>query len=331
MAHGMSDPAAILDLIEGFRRSKTLFAAVELGFFDGARPSGAAMDRLLDACVSLGLLEKGGGEYVNTALAEEYLRQSSPQSLRGYIRYANTILYPMWMHLEDAVVEGTPRWRQTFGAAGTGNLARLARRAGGLFSNFFHSDRSRRDFMAGIYGLGAISSPKVAAAFDLSRFHRLVDLGGSTGHLALAVRERYPEMRVCVFDLPEVIAVTREYAGGRADLIAGDFFQDPLPPADLYSLGKILHAWSEDRIQQLLARVYAALPDRGGLLVAERLLHKDRGGPLNVHMHSLNMLVATEGRERTLSEYRALLEKVGFREIQARQTGAVTDAILAIK
>ena len=64
----MTTSNIVLDLIEAFRRSKTMFAAVELGIFDGKRPArlqGTA--RLLDACVALGLLEKhGDGEYVNT-------------------------------------------------------------------------------------------------------------------------------------------------------------------------------------------------------------------------------------------------------------------------
>jgi acetylserotonin O-methyltransferase len=326
----MTDPAPILDLIEAFRRSKTMFAAVELGIFDGSRPEGAAIDRLLDACVSLGLLEKRGDAYVNSKMAEEYLRASSPRTLAGYIRYANSTLYPMWSHLEDAVIEGTPRWGQTFGAKGLGVLTRFARRTG-LFANIFKSERVRRDFMAGMHGLGMIGSPHIAAAFDLSRFRSVVDLGGSTGHLALAIRDRYPEMKVCVFDLPEVIAETAHFTAGRAQLAGGDFFKDALPPADLYLLGKILHDWSDEKCRRLLKRICEGLPPGGGLLLAERLLEEDRLGPVSVHMHSLNMLVATEGRERTFSEFRALLLGAGFSEVQSRKTGAITDAMLAVK
>lgn len=339
----MTDPAPVLELIEGYRRSKTLFAAVELGIFDGKRPKGAAVDRLLNACVSLGLLDKRGAEYVNTVIADEYLRGSSPRTLVGYVRYANTALYPMWGHLEDAVIEGTPRWTQTFGLAGSRRwsgirvLARMYRRmrrpgsSGILSSRLFKIEELQRDFTAGMHGLGMISSPRVAAAFDLSRFRRLADLGGATGHLALAARERYPEMHACVFDLPEVIKVAREFTGGQVELFAGDFFTDPLPPADLYALGKVLHDWSEEKIRCLLARICAALPNAGGLLIAERLLDEDSGGPAAVTLHSLNMLVATEGRERSFPEYRALLEAAGFSEVQARKTGAPLDAILAIK
>ncbi len=315
----MTDPAPILDLIEAFRRSKTMFAAVSLGIFDGERPEGAAVDRLLDACVALGLLEKDSDGYVNTPVADEYLRRSSQHTLAGYIRYSNAMLYKLWGNLDDAVIEGGHRWTQTFGED----------RA--IFSHLFRTEDAKRDFLMGMHGFGMLSSPAVVAAFDLSRFRCMVDLGGATGHLALAAKDRYPNMRVALFDLPEVIEVAREHTGDRAELIAGDFFNDPLPPADLYALGRILHDWSEEKIRRLLDRVCAALPEGGGLLIAEKLMNEDRTGPLAANMQSLNMLVCTEGRERTLSEYATLVREAGFSEVSGRVTGAPLDAVLATK
>jgi acetylserotonin O-methyltransferase len=314
----MTDPAPILDLIEAFRRSKTMFAAVELGVFDDERPAGVALDRLLEACVALGLLEKQNGAYVNTRVADEYLRKSSPRSLAGYIRYSNDALYPMWAQLEDAVREGSHRWEQTFGPP-TG---------GSLFDHFFKTDSAKRDFLMGMHGFGMLSSPKVVEAFDLSRFKRLVDLGGATGHLAQAAKNRYPTLEVAVFDLPQVVGFAQEFG---SESIAGDFFVDELPDADLYALGRILHDWDENKIRELLAKVFAKLPHNGAVLIAEKLIDEDRRGPVGAHMQSLNMLVCTEGRERTLSEYTALLHDAGFSRVQGRVTGAPLDAVLAEK
>jgi acetylserotonin N-methyltransferase len=315
----MSDPAPILDLIEAFRRSKTMFTAVSLGIFDGERPQGAAMDRLLDACVGLGLLTKQEDLYSNTPVADEYLTTSSPRTLSGYIRYSNDALYRLWEHLDDAVVEGTNRWKQTFGSDG------------GLFTHFFRTPEAQRNFLMGMHGFGMISSPAVIGAFDLSRFTSFVDLGGATGHLALAARERYPGMKATLFDLPSVIEVAKEHVGDRVSLIAGDFFVDPLPDGELYAVGRILHDWTEVKIAALLAKIYKVLPEGGGLLIAEKLLKEDRSGSVPALMQSLNMLVCTEGRERTLSEYTDLLRAAGFRDIEGRVTGAPLDAILALK
>ena len=105
-----ADPAVVIDLIEAFRRSKTMFAALTLGVFDrlsagpaealplalatGAHPD--SYERLLDACVSLGLLEKDGGRYSNSPAAAAYLVRSSPSTLAGYAQYSNDVLFKMW-------------------------------------------------------------------------------------------------------------------------------------------------------------------------------------------------------------------------------------------
>ena len=147
----------------------------------------------------------------------------------------------------------------------------------------------------------------------------------------MAALDQYPNLRVAVFDLPPVVAFARELASDQVELIAGDFFTDELPEADLYSLGRILHDWSEEKIRRLLRKIFDRLPNEGGLLIAEKLLAADKSGPSGAHMQSLNMLVCTEGNERTLEEYAALLRAAGFGEVRGELTGAPLDAVLAIK
>jgi acetylserotonin N-methyltransferase len=92
-----------------------------------------------------------------------------------------------------------------------------------------------------------------------------------------------------------------------------------------------VHDWSLPKIEPLLRKVFQKLPPGGGLLIAEKLLEDDKTGPLPALMQSLNMLVCTEGKERSAPEYQALLESAGFGEVQARRTGTELDAVLAIK
>jgi acetylserotonin O-methyltransferase len=332
------DPSPILDLIGAFRRSKTMFTAASLGVFDhlshqsstaatmadalGANPD--ALSRLLDGCVGLGLLSKAGNEYSNTPLSAEYLVSDGPESLAGYILYSNQSLYPLWSHLEEAVREGTNRWQQTFGSHDA------------LFDYYFRTEESKRSFLGGMHGFGRISSQAVVQTFDLGSFRHLADLGGATGHLCIAACQTYPHLTATVFDLPLVQGFAEEYISAssladRVRFVAGDFFAGELPPADLYSLGRIIHDWGEEKVQLLLRRIFAALPSGGGLLVAEALMDDDRSGPAHVLMQNLNMLVCTEGKERTCSEYRSLLDAAGFRSIQCRRTGTIVDAVLARK
>ena len=65
------------------------------------------------------------------------------------------------------------------------------------------------------------------------------------------------------------------------------------------------------------------------MLVIESLLDEDGRGPLTPQLHSLTMLVQTEGQERTPGQYLALLAPAGFPDLQCRRTGGVYDAILA--
>lgn len=334
----MSDAQPVVDLIEAFRCSKVMFTAVSLGIFDRLEraPASArelaqekscdpdALERLLDACATLALLERAGDCYRNLPVSSRYLRRDSPETLTGYVLYSDRILWGLWGNLESAVREGTNRWEQTFGGKK------------GVFEELFSTDESKETFIAGMHGMGLLSSPAAVAAFDLSRFHHLCDLGGATGHLAIEACRRFPALRATVFDLPGVIPQARRYIeqAGLADRVAaqeGDFFADPLPEADLYALGRIIHDWSEPKITALLRKIYDQLPLGGGLLICERILYPFKDGPLGANLQSLNMLVVVEGKERTATEYEALLRRAGFREFHSRSTGRPLDAMLVIK
>ena len=332
------DPSPVLDLLSAYRKSKVLFASIQLGVFEalaGAiRPADAlarelgtdadALDRLLHAGVMLGLLTKSADGFTNTPAATEYLTKASPNRMLGYAAYTDAVLWSMWAHFADAVREGTHRWGQTYGLEGP------------LFSHFFKTPEQTHEFLMGMHGYGLISSPVVVDAVDLSKFGTFVDLGGATGHLTIAACRRWANLKGVVFDLPVAVPLATEIIAeaGMADRVtatAGDFFTDPLPPADLYALGRILHDWTEEKILTLLGKIYDALPVGGAVMVVEKLLDDDKTGPEWSVLQSLNMLVCTEGKERTLGEYAALLEKVGFTDVTGHRTASPTDAVMARK
>jgi acetylserotonin N-methyltransferase len=248
------------------------------------------------------------------------LTSASADTLAGYIRYSDQSLYPLWGRLEEAVRTGNNRWEDVFGSRGA------------LFDHYFRDENSAASFLGGMHGFGQLASQRVVAAFDLSGFKELVDLGGATGHLCIAACEAWPGLRATVLDLPVVEKFARRYIQtDRIRFQAADFFADPLPPADLYALGRILHDWTDEKISSLLDKIVASLPSNGGLLIAETLLNDDKSGPIYSAMQDLNMLVCTEGRERTRGEYTTLLLKAGFATVSFERTGSLVDAMLAIK
>ncbi len=334
----VTDPTIVLDLLEAFRRSKTMFAAVELGVFDRlegkplsiAELSGAlecnqgALTTLLESCVALGLLIRTGGTFGNSAVASTYLTSASPNRMTGYIRYSNNVMWHMWSHMEDAIRTGENRWKQTFNLDGP------------IFSHFFRTEQAMNEFLMGMHGFGMITSPQIVKCFDLNRYQTMCDLGGATGHLVIAACEAYPKLQGIVFDLPHALGLAKEltsksHASTRIQIVGGDFFGDALPLADLYAVGRILHDWNEPKVKLLLKRIYDALPKGGALLVGEKIVNEERDGPRWALMQSLNMLICTEGKERSASEYEVLLREAGFSRISVATTNVPLDAILAEK
>lgn len=333
------DPSPVLDLLSAYRNSQVLFTAAELGIFDllADEPKSAgqiatelklnadALERLLGAAVMLGLLtQEADSRFANAPAATAYLTTASPRRLLGYVNYSGRVLWKMWHHLADAIREGTHRWPQTFGWDGP------------IFDHFFKTDDAKREFLLGMHGYGLISSPQVVNAIDLSGHKIFCDLGGATGHLALAACERWPNLHGIVFDLPAAVPLAKEMLAGsrvrdRVKVIAGDFFQDALPPADVYALGRILHDWTEEKILRLLFKIHDALPQGGRILIAEKVLHDDKAGPPWAVQQSLNMLICTEGKERTLAEYEKLLSTMDFTDVTLTRTASPLDVVSAVK
>ncbi|MGV3483412.1 MAG: class I SAM-dependent methyltransferase [Planctomycetaceae bacterium] len=333
-----ADPTIVLELIEAFRRSKIMFTGVSLGVFDSLADSPQtaselaqaidchpdALQRLLESLVGLDLLSRAGDVFSLSPPAREYLTTGSPNRLTGYVQYSNRVMWEMWGNLEGAIREGTHRWQQTYGWDGP------------IFSSFFKTEESLREFLMGMHGFGMMTSPQVVSAIDISRFKHLVDLGGATGHLPMAACRRYPHLKATVFDLPGAIPLAREIAGtcdvaDRIDFVEGDFFQDPLPRGDVYWLGRIIHDWSEEKITTLLSKIFDALPRGGGVMIGEKILNETKDGPRWGQLQDINMLIVTEGRERSLSEYEQLLHGAGFVDVVGYRTHVPLDVILAIK
>ena len=179
-------PSKLQELIYAFRESKALFAACDLGIFDllqSDAPQSAkqisskmnanvdATTRLMDTLVALELLEKTKeGEswlYSNTNMSKEFLTKSSPNSVDGYIKHSNKLLYHLFGNLESAVREGSNQWMNTFGQSSED-----------LWKAAYNSEEDRLRFLGGLHSTSRLSSHAVITAFDLGEFHCCCDLGG---------------------------------------------------------------------------------------------------------------------------------------------------------
>uniref|UniRef100_A0A2K5L246 Acetylserotonin O-methyltransferase like n=1 Tax=Cercocebus atys TaxID=9531 RepID=A0A2K5L246_CERAT len=333
-------PTRLLELLDGFKLSKALLTACKLKVFDWLKDeapqrapdiaskvdaSVCGTEKLLDVCAAMGLLEKTEQGYSNTETANLYLASDSEYSLHGFMLQNNDVIWNLFTYLEFAIREGRNQHHRLLG-----------KKVEDLFQDAYdRSPDTQLRFMQAMHGVAKLTARQVATAFDLSRFSSACDVGGCTGALARELAREYPRLQVTVFDLPDVVelAVHFQPAGPQAAQIhfaAGDFFRDPLPSAELYVLCRILHDWSDDKVHKLLSKVAESCKPGAGLLLVETLLDEKRevqGGLIQ----SLNMLVQTEGRERSRGEYQCLLELHGFHQVQVVHLEGVLDAMLATR
>ncbi|XP_055009186.1 probable bifunctional dTTP/UTP pyrophosphatase/methyltransferase protein isoform X1 [Boleophthalmus pectinirostris] len=337
------DLQRIITLMDGFKASKALFTASKMGVFDLLQKS-PGLDAvqvaaeikaslkgtrsLLEACVSLGLLtsEKSHQKplYKNSTLAAQFLGSDSPFSLHSYILHTDNMVWPLFSHLENAVREGTNQHEQAF-----------SKEAQDLFQDtYYDSQALKLRFMNAMHSIAKVTGKAVATAFDLSTYKLACDLGGCTGAIAHELTKANPQMSVIVFDLPAVVEIRERFqpqhmdTDNRVSFIAGDFFKDDLPEADLYILARILHDWSDEKVHFLLKKIAERCTPGCALLIAETMLD---GPTPHSALQSLNMLVQTEGTERTQRQFTKLLKKHGFRHTRVVHTMNFLDALLTIK
>jgi len=179
--------------------------------------------------------------------------------------------------------------------------------------------------VAAYSALMAASQPMIAeqaiAAYPFARHRRLLDLGGGTGAFLEAVGEVAPSLELGLFDRPAVIRHARET--GRAGLVfhPGSFFDDALPSGyDLISLVRILHDHDDAPVSRLLAKIHAALPPKGTLLIAEPLAETPGAEPVGHGYFGLYLSAMRSGRPRTFREYKLMLADAGFRHVRKHAT-----------
>jgi len=316
----------ILEILDGFIRSKVLMTAYRMDIFTllAEQPLGEAelFERLglprrsgtvlVNACLALGLLERVDGRLRTTPELAPYLVRGPEQPFR-MSSYLIEYYEEVYRQLED--LEGLVR---SNGASSTFKLRPYFRDV----STIDHQ------MAAGYSGYMASTVPQIAEVametFDFSPFRHLLDLCGSTGMFCRSVLDRYPHLRASFLDVPSVVEIgAREISQlpalrDRLRPIPGDMFVTELPDdVDVVTMCRSAHDWGEDDVARVFRRVHAILPRGGALVLIERMLPDELSPDAeNLYMRSVYFLVKSQHNEyRTPSRYRAMLNECGFADV----------------
>jgi hypothetical protein len=329
--HGREGIEEISSIAYGFMGSQALFAALELGLFTSlslgsrdeteladeldARPE--ALRTLLTACRAMGLLERDEGGYRNSARAQRFLVRTS-RSYMGdyYLRQIALTVYEQ-VPLARAVLRGELEVSPSYGA-------------------FLDDPDRTEEFIRGQHAGSSGPAYLLATSEDLSRFSRLLDLGGGSGVFSIEAVRRNPALGAVVFDHAGVIPVARTIiaeAGlaDRIDCVAGDLVRDAWPPgADLLLLSYVLSSYP---LEDLIARTFEYLPDGGCLLVHDFALDADRSGPRNTALWFFaNLAISAETSAHTVDDITGAMRQAGFTQVEARpHIPSITHLIRGVK
>lgn len=277
-------------------------SVVELASACGADPD--ALDRVLRLLVSHGVFQHRAGAYAHTE-PSRLLREDHPMSMRAFPRMMGMpIFLASFANLDHSVRTGSP------------GLDLVDSK--GLWSYLEDHPAEARLFDQAMAAKAHADVAAVLGAYDFSPHRRIADIGGGRGHLITAILGAYEDVCGILFDLPNV---TRDVLPTpRLDVVAGDYFSDPLPACDAYILMNIIHDWGEEQAATILGAISKAGRSSGATVLLIETVMPQGPEPHWAKTLDVIMLDVTGGRERTQAEYDRLFDAAGMTPVRTIPT-----------
>ena len=178
--------------------------------------------------------------------------------------------------------------------------------------------------------LGELHGPladQLARSLDLEGVVRLMDLGGGSGVISMALARRYPQLTAVVVDLANVCAASRELVAensleDRISFHPADFLRDELPSGFHVILECDANVYSE----VLFRKVRAALKVKGRFVIVDQLApERGMAPPSRLHWAFQGSMIDPEFRYPTAVEIQTQLENAGFRSVSHRTLPPIRD------
>jgi hypothetical protein len=310
----------LMQMISGYWVTQIVRAAAQLRYADllATQALTANERRHLQACASVGLVSHHAGHFASTPLLD-LLRADHPRSLAGFARsQAAAGHWLPWGRFDEALRTGEPQAQSALGAS--------------IFDYMAEAPGEAEAFGQAMKELSAPLLAELPTLLDRDGCARAVDVGGAGGSVLPALVGSHGDMTGVLYDrsveggrrlLGQLPATTAR----RIELVAGDFFRE-VPSGDLMILKQVLHNWDDERCLDILSNCRRAISARGRIAVIELVLGAP--GPHDfASLMDMNMLVMVGGRERTLEEFTALLERAGFGDVRLARTSTPMSIIQA--
>jgi predicted O-methyltransferase YrrM len=170
-----------------------------------------------------------------------------------------------------------------------------------------------RDFTHMLYYHHLNAAKVLAGTIDLTGYRNLLDVGGGSGVMSLALARRFPDLTATVLDLEPVCRtakqiIRRERMTGRVKTRVGDMTREIPSGYDV-----IMFCDAGDPSVQTLSHVFELLPDRGMIVLADLFSSEDYTEPF---LRLMWQLRSTRPWLVTHKEMLARLRQTGFKSVK---------------
>ena len=323
----------IYELSYGYWKSQVLFVAVEMGIFTligdkdksyniiskelGTNPR--ATEMILNTLVSLGFLKKVKGSFRNAPISRRYLIKDIPLYQGDRVHHFHN-LWEFWSRLDVAVRTGKPTAFENVKEIDVG-------------------DHRLRDFLKSMHNIGSIQAEEICRKLRIKEYQKLLDLGGGQGTYAVRFAMENPEMMATVYDLPDVIKITRKFIGesglqGRVKTQAGNCLEEDFGKErfDIIFVSNLLHIYNPAEIREILKKCWYSLMKKGIVVIQEFTLNLAKTRPTFGTLFRLNMLLGTVGGGMYAGgEIKEWLQMVGFKRVKKMTLSLDSNLIIGHK
>ncbi len=329
-------PETLMQMITGAWVSQTIYVAAKLGIADllkdGAKSSeqlatltnvdANSLYRVLRALSSLGIFSEGDNRTFELTPMAQYLRSDIPESLNAIaiMMGGEPWHWQPWGEILYSVETGKSAFEKVFKMP--------------VFPYLGQNPEAAAIFDACMTSFTTRDSVEIAANYDFSSIHTLVDVGGGHGKLLAHILESNPNLQGILYDLPAVVAGASPHLdkfSNRTSVVSGSFFESVPSGGDAYIMKHIIHDWDDSKAIAILKNCHQVMPENGKLLVVEDVLppanQPSMGKLLDIEM----LLMTSGGRERTEIEFKELLAAAGFKLTRIVPAGMAANVIEGVK
>lgn len=307
------DERPIFDLYAAHMHSWVVEIALRIGMFEALREphdivflckklsiGRRAAESLLAVLAASGLVDLYPADVRLTGIAREYMLEESP-----FFKGSVFCLIPdeefallRDVHLRDDTLRPvTQQW---------------------LAGKVYEPEKQAKTMHALSFAAGAVFAQH--PTFD--SIQELLDVAGGAGSISVALARRRPRLRCTVMDLPGMTLPAQELirknaVAAQVQFLGADMFGSPWPGGyDAILFSNIFHDWDNRKCLELARRAFSSLALGGRIFIIEILLNEMENGPIGAALFSAMMLLRMEGKQLTLSQLKALLENVGFSQVE---------------